>query len=151
MRRLGFARIGERMRGGDHLEFAVPLEFAHQTIDQLRIDHRLVALNVNDVRELLRFRRDFRDAIGSARMIRRRQGDFRAPIERRLSDAEVVRRDDQVIQFLRAPASFPDVLEQRLARDEMERFAGETRRSPTRRDDAKGFAHNRRVDEVMDA
>ena len=47
------------MRGGDHLELAVALQFAHQTIDQLRIDQRLVALDVDDVRKLRRFRRDF--------------------------------------------------------------------------------------------
>ena len=98
MWRLSFARIGERVRRGDHLEFAVPLQFAHQTIDQLRVDHWLVTLNVNDVRELLRLRRDFSDAVGSARMICRRHGDFGAPSECRLSDAEIICRDDQMIQ-----------------------------------------------------
>ena len=114
------------MRGGDHLEVAVPLEFSHKAIDQLRINHRLVALNVNDVSELFRFPRDFSDAVGSARMIGGGHGDFRAPVEGGLSDAEVIRRDDQMIQFFRAPALFPDVLEQRFIRDEMERFAGKT-------------------------
>ena len=70
MRRFRFARIGEWMRGGDHFQFAVPLQLAHEAIDQFRIDQRLVALNVNDVRELFRLRGDFSDAVGSARVIR---------------------------------------------------------------------------------
>jgi hypothetical protein len=106
---------------------AVALELAHQAIDQLRVDHRLVALNINDVPEPLHLRRDFGNAVCSARMFRRSHGDLGAPIKRRFSDAEVIGRDDQAIQLLRAPAPFPDVLEQRLSRNAMERFTGEAR------------------------
>jgi len=49
-----------------------------------------------------------RDAVCSTRMICRRHGDFGAPSECRLSDTEIVRRDDQLIQFFRAPARFPN-------------------------------------------
>ncbi len=95
MRRLRVGRIVERMRGGDHLDLRIALQFAHEPIDQLRIDQRLVALDVDDVSELLRsFARDFRDAVGAAGMVAPTSGDFRAPVERGFGDAHVVGRDD---------------------------------------------------------
>ena len=48
-----FARIAEWMRGSDHFQFAVALQSAHEAVDQLRVGQRLVALDVNNVRELL--------------------------------------------------------------------------------------------------
>ena len=78
-----------------------------------------------------RFGGDLGDAVGSAAMIRRRHGDFGAPGEGGLGDAEVVRRDDQVIQFLRAPASLPDMLQQRFSRDRMERLSRENASKPS--------------------
>src|SRR5205823_2122961 len=84
---------------------------------------------------------NFRDAIGAARVIRRSHGNLCAPIEGRFGDAEIVRGDDEAVQSLRPPATFPDLTEQRLAGYFMERFARETGRAPARGNDAGGFSH----------
>ncbi len=59
------------------------------------------------------------------RVIADRQADFRAPGKSRFRDAHVVGRDDDGVERLRAPAAIPDVLEQRFARDRMQRLARE--------------------------
>src|ERR1051326_2842115 len=141
MRRLGFARIVERMRGGDHLELVIALQFADEPIDQLWIDQRLIALDVHDVGELLQLLRDFGYPVRSARVVRRSHRDFRAPIERRLGDAEVVGRDDKSIELLRATAALPDMSEQRFAGNRMQRLARKSCRAPTRGNYADGFNH----------
>ena len=60
------------MHRGDHLDFRVALHLPRELIDQLRIDQRLVALDVDDVRDAAQFRRDFRDPIGPAGVTRTR-------------------------------------------------------------------------------
>ena len=71
-------------------------------------------------------------------MIRRGQGDFRAPVKRRLRDAHVVGRDDD-----RDPSVFArrhrsqTCWSSGLPAIEMERLARETRRAPARRNDAE--------------
>src|SRR5947207_7272675 len=44
IRGFGFTRIVKRMRSRNHLEFFVALQFPDETIDQLRIDQRLIGL-----------------------------------------------------------------------------------------------------------
>ena len=112
------------MRRGDHFDFRIALHAARQSIDQLRIDQRFIALNVDDVRNASQFRGHFRDAVGPAAVAEVRQANFRAPSEGGFRDAHVVRRDDHLSSFGRVLAAFPDVSQERLSGDGMERFAG---------------------------
>src|ERR1700704_1903567 len=141
MRRFRFARIRKWMRSGNHLERLVALQFTDETIDQLRIDQRLVTLDVNDVRELFQLARYFRDPIRTARVIRRGHRHFGAPIEGRFGNTEIVGGDNEAVEFLRAPAAFPNMPEQRLARDLMQRLAGKPRRAPACGDYSDSFSH----------
>ena len=56
---------------------------------------------------------------------------------RHLRDALVIRGDDDFAEGFGQPTSLDNMLKQRLARYEMQRFAGKTRRGITSRDDAE--------------
>ena len=84
---------------------------------------------------------DFGNAIRSALMTRRGHRYLRAPIKSCACDPHVVRRDDNCVQFLRLPATFPDVSKKRFVCNKMQRFTRETRGSPTRRNNPNGLIH----------
>ncbi len=52
MRRLDIAALEKRMRRGNHFHGPIAAQFADETIDQLRISQRLIALDVENVSEL---------------------------------------------------------------------------------------------------
>ena len=58
------------MRCGDHLDLGFGLKNPDQRVDHARFDQRLVALDINNVREPLHLRRDLGDPIGATRMVR---------------------------------------------------------------------------------
>jgi hypothetical protein len=60
-------------------------------------------------------------------MVVPRHRDVAAPSRDRLSDAGVIGRDGETGEIRALTAAVPDVLDERLARDEVERFAGESR------------------------
>ena len=116
--------------------------FSHESVNQLRIDQRFIALDIDDVGDAAQFRRDLRDSIGPAGVMQRFVRLTSAPQAKaasamRMSSVAMI----TAIKCLRAAAAFPDVLQQWLAGNRVERFAGETGRTPTRGNDADDSAH----------
>ena len=86
-------------------------------------------------------RKFFRDAIGAAGVVLGGHLDA-AEFPRDLGDARVVGGDDNLCEGARALAALDDVLDEGLARDEVERLARKPARSEACGDDAKD-AHGR--------
>ncbi len=76
---------------------------------------------------------DLRDAVGAALVVARVMATSAPNAEGRLGDAHVVGGDDHAVERLRGLAAFPDALDERLAGDEVERFAGESAWNPSAR------------------
>src|SRR5262249_23938907 len=136
VRRLRGGGISERMDRGHHLDLGIPAHLPNELIEQPGIDQRFVTLNVEDKRNATQFGRDLSNSIGPAFVIRTCQANFSAPIKRCLGDPHIVRRDDDRIERTRAPHAFPDMLQERFARNSMQRFARKTSRTPARRNNA---------------
>src|SRR6266487_5518465 len=83
------------MRRSDDIELAISAKFLDELVDQVRIDQRLITLNVDYVREPLCLFCDFGNAISPAVVPRRSQRDFGAPIKSGFSNAHIIGRDDR--------------------------------------------------------
>ena len=116
-------------------------QLLHKLVDQIGIKQRLVSLDINHERVLLRFAHDLRDPVGAALMMQRGQGDLGSPAESRIRDSHVIRSDDHGIQFFRSPATLPNVSEKRFACNEMQWFSRKAGRSPTRRNNSDHLSH----------
>src|SRR5207248_5032631 len=106
----------------------------NKPIQQTWIDKRLISLDVDDEGKFSSATYDLRDAIGPALMLGRGQRYFCSPIEGRFRDSHVVRSDDRTIDFVCLRAAFPNTLQERFTRDDMQRFSRKSRRTPPRRD-----------------
>src|SRR5207249_8300821 len=98
------------MRSRNNIDSAVRAELFDDLIDQARIDYRLIALDVNNEREVSRMACDFCHSIGPATMPARGYGDLGAPVESSLRDSHVISSNDERIEFLCAPAALPHMV-----------------------------------------
>jgi len=134
---------------GDQIGFRASLKLFHQFPEQSRVDERFVALDIEEDRRPLQFFRDFSDPVGAARVFRRSQRDLGPKLERCLHNPHVVRSDDDPIKNVCFEAALPNVLDQGLAGDSVQRFTGEAGRPPACGDDGGDPAHELAV--VIDA
>jgi hypothetical protein len=104
-------------------------------VDQLRLEQRLVALNVDDDGLVVepKLLRGFREAIGSGRMRASGHQNIDAVIGNRRPDALVVGGDDDARRTAGTRA-LGNPHDHRLAGDIQQRLARETRRRVARRD-----------------
>ncbi len=126
MRGLYITRILERMSRRDHLQLSIGLQRLDQPVDQLWVNQRFVALDIDYVGELLHSCRYLRNPIGAARVMARCHRDFGAPIESRFGNPEIIGGDHQLIEFTASPATFPNVPEKGFPCDGMQRLSWKT-------------------------
>src|SRR5215471_4859329 len=131
------------MRRGDDVDCAIRAERLDHAVEQRRFSQRLVALDINNVLKLRRMLNDLGNAIGPALMLWRSHRDLGAPIKRCFGYPHVVRGDNDVVQFLRVAATFPNVLKKRFVSNEMQWFSRKTRGTPACWNDADCLTHLR--------
>ena len=142
-------RIGDLLGALDALlqrahRSIVPIEQTeHGGIDGGGIDHRLVALNIDD-QVRVRCRGDFGHAVGSGGMIGAGHHHARPKLPGRVANAFVIGGDDHAGQIARLRRPFPHVLEHGFAGNRDESFAGKSGGSVPGGDYAKNpVRHNR--------
>ena len=115
--------IGDGVGSSDHREGSVALERGGERIDERRVDEGFVALNINDDFGGTPERScGFGDAVRAGRVVGAGHYDVRAEGFGGFRDADVVGGDGEVIEPVAAAAALPDVLDERLARDRVERL-----------------------------
>src|SRR5439155_12748218 len=95
------------MRCRNDVDLAIRTEFFNDSIDQRRIEERLIPLNINDEIKPLRFSGDLGDPVSSALVKRRGHRHLRTPIKSRPSDPHVVCGDNECIKFFCPLAKIP--------------------------------------------
>ena len=141
MRRGGFRRVFKWMSRGHDVDLAIRAQSLDHLIDQIGIKQRLVSLDINDQRVLLRIAHDFCDPVGTALMMQRGQSDLGTPIESRIRDAHIVGRDDNGTQLSGPQASLPNVPQKWFPINMIQWFSWKTRGTPARRDYSDGLIH----------
>src|SRR5262249_61186582 len=98
-------------------------------------------LNIKNATKLRVFAANLGTPAGPAWVFGRGHCHARPPNKTLFGDAHIVCGDDYRVHFLRPPATFPDVAEKRLVRNEMERFSRKTRGAPPRGNDSNCLTH----------
>jgi len=122
--------------GGDHFGGIVFDEDVGEAVDEVRVDERFVALDVEDGGGFGIFFDDFDETVGARRMIGASDDDLSSEGAGDGSDAFVVGGDIEGVEAGGFLGLFPDVLDEGFASDEGERFAGKARGGPTGGNDA---------------
>src|SRR5207247_10239784 len=99
------------MRRGDDIDLPIRSQFFNESVDQARINQWLVALDINYIPELFPLFCDFGDAIGSALMPWGGQRNIGAPVKSRICHRQIVRGDDNGVQFISPSTAFADLPE----------------------------------------
>lgn len=128
---LGFFQ--DRRCGGDHADLRFAAQNHGEFIDQRRGNERFIALDVDDGAMIGERACSLCNAISAARVIRGSQDSPGSERSGGLSNAFIIRGDDDVIDFTTVLAAFPDVLDERFTGDEVERLAWEAGGSPAGR------------------
>ena len=123
----------DRRHGGRHRPARVVLQLRGEAFDQLRVDERLVALDVDEdvvVSEVAseEIARGAGDAVCSARELRRRHHGLAAVFLYGFYDALVVCRDEDLVKPLRLLDRLDDPCDEGPARENSEGLARETAR-----------------------
>src|SRR6516162_6213800 len=137
---LGFF-LRNRNGGGNDLDPIAGLHPLYEISQQGWIDHGFVALYIENDRSLFEFPHHFRDAVSSAGVFRRGDGDLCAEVKCNLSDPHVFRSNDHLIERLRLDTAFPYVLDKGFPCNPMKRLPWEPGRAPSGRDDSHNFTH----------
>jgi hypothetical protein len=117
-----FSFDDERTRGGNHPHFAIRFQPPRQCPDECGIYQRFITLHIDDVRKAPQLFGDFSDAIGAAAVCGRGHRDFGSEANGRLRNAQIIGRHNHRRDAARAHAPLPDVLNERLARNRVQRL-----------------------------
>lgn len=122
--------IVDRRGSGDHAHLGLAPQDNGEFVNEGWGDERFIALDIDDGAVIGKRTSGLSDAIRATGVIGRGQDGTRAKGGCGFGDALVIGGDDDVVHFTTILATLPDMLNQRLSRDEMKRFAREACRSP---------------------
>lgn len=131
-------RVMNRRGGGDHADAGIALQGEGELVDEGRGDEGFIALDIDDGAVLGEGLGGLGDAVGAAGVVEGGEDGFGAETGGGLDDALVICGDDDVVHGTALLATLPDVLDERLAGDEVEHLARESGRSPAGRNGNEG-------------